>query len=250
MIFLLCGIFVFNCPLAKAKETKTSGASAPLIMAKITNLPPEEEDWEIEEEVVVSDPLEGFNRVMFQFNDRFYFYLLKPLAQGYGYIVPEPGREAIKRFFLNLLTPIRLANCILQLKFAEGGIEIGRFMINSTFGIGGLFDPAREKAGLTRYKEDFGQTMGHYGVGGGFYIVWPIIGPSTLRDSIGLPVDNLITPYYWLGFFEGLAVDSGRVFNDTSLAIGQYEDIKKEALDPYLFIRNAYIQHRNGEIKK
>lgn len=204
------------------------------------------------DEVVVRDPVEPFNRAMFWANDKLYFYLLKPIARGYR-VVPETARVSVGNFFSNLGTPVRLVNSVLQFKFDGTGREIGRFVINSTAGLLGLFDPAKSWLGLEKQNEDFGQTLGVYGAGPGFYLVLPIFGPSSVRDGIGLVGDYFADPisspwYFKLRTWEQVSLKSADRINALSLDQDTYESIKKDALDPYLTIRDAYLQHRAAKI--
>ncbi|NOY63544.1 MAG: VacJ family lipoprotein [Gammaproteobacteria bacterium] len=201
-------------------------------------------------QLAVADPMEPFNRAMFWFNDRLYFYLFKPVAKAYR-VVPEPARVSVSNFFSNLATPIRFLNALFQLKFKDAGVELTRFTVNSTVGILGLFDPAKDM-GFTRKDEDFGQTLGEYGVGPGFYIVLPFFGPSSARDGIGMLVDGYADPvlYGTDDALEYLAVKAVDSVNALSIDKDTYDAIVKESLDPYLFVRDAYIQHREGKIRK
>ncbi len=203
------------------------------------------------EPLVVSDPIEPFNRVMFMVNDKLYFFLLKPAARVYR-IVPENARVSVSKLFSNILTPVRFVNSILQLKFKDAGNEFSRFVINTTTGAVGLFDPARKYAGINKKEEDFGQTLGVYSVGPGFYIVLPVLGPSNARDGVGRIVDAALNPLYYLDIkiTEQAAIGAYNGVNNLSLDKDTYESIKKESLDPYLFIRNAYAQKREAEIRK
>ena len=204
------------------------------------------------EEKSIADPLEPWNRAMFTFNDRFYFWLLKPVSQGYGKIVPQWGRVRVRNFFHNITMPIRFVNCILQLKFHSAAKEVGSFVVNSTAGIGGLFDILKDNPNAKGSNEDLGQTFGSYGIGNGFYIVWPILGPSSARDTVGLVGDgflnpeNYVTPFWW----NAVGIHAYEEVNYTSLHIGDYEDFKEAALDPYVAVRNAYFQHRESQIRK
>ena len=131
-------------------------------------------------------PLEPFNRAMYHFNDKLYFWLLKPVAQGYGKVVPEAARVGVSNFFANLAFPIRFVNCLLQANFEGAAAELGRFTVNTLWGVGGFLDPASSKdINLSKQDEDFGQTLGAYGLGQGFFINWPIFGPSSPRDTVG-----------------------------------------------------------------
>lgn len=198
------------------------------------------------QEKLIPDPLEGWNRGVFWFNDKLYFYLVKPVARGYRYTVPKPARTSVKNFFSNLAAPIRVANALLQFKFKDFGNELYRFIVNSTLGIGGLFDPADSIAGIKRRDKDFGLTMGYYGIGHGFYLVLPIVGPSSLRDATGSVVDSFFDPakYADLGTVEYLGVQTFKTINWLSLDPDTYEGVIRDALDPYLFIRAAYVQRR------
>lgn len=213
----------------------------------------EEEIIEEEEEEVVeiADPLYVWNKGMYYFNDKFYFWLFKPVAQGYSAVFPEDIRISVSNFFHNITTPIRFVSSILQLKMKSAGNELLRFAVNTTFGVGGLGDFAKDKMDIKRHDEDLGQTFGHYGIGHGFYIVWPVLGPSSLRDTVGLVGDIFLNPVnYVTPLQDWLAITASDKVNETSLHIGDYEDIIKAAIDPYISIRDAYVQHREKKVKE
>jgi phospholipid-binding lipoprotein MlaA len=200
----------------------------------------------------IEDPWEPFNRGMHTFNDRLYFWVLKPVAQGYNAVVPKGARVSVSNFFSNLRTPIRLVNCVLQANGIGAATELFRFMINSTVGLAGLFDPAGgEEINLQKQDEDFGQTLGVYGMGQGIYIVWPFWGPSSSRDTVGLigdffsyPISYLDPWYVWLG------VRGYEAENEVSLQIGDYEALKEAAIDPYVAFRDAYVQYRLNKVQE
>jgi phospholipid-binding lipoprotein MlaA len=200
----------------------------------------------------IADPLEPFNRAMYHFNDKLYFWLLKPVAQGYGKVVPEAARVGVSNFFANLAFPIRFVNCLLQTNFEGAAEELGRFTINTIWGIGGLLDPASSKdINLSKQDEDFGQTLGAYGIGQGFYINWPIFGPSSPRDTVGLVGDAFLTPASYLSpWYVGAGTRGYDMVNDTSLKIGDYESLKGAAIDPYVAIRDAYVQYRLKKVNR
>lgn len=210
-------------------------------------------DYTGEEEpaITIADPLEPFNRAMYHFNDKLYFWVLKPTSQGYGKIVPEMARVGVQNFFYNLRFPIRFVSCLLQAEFKSSAKELGRFTINTIWGIGGLLDIASDKQlNLPKNNVDLGQTLGVYGVGHGFYIVWPIVGPSSARDSVELVGDYYLYPVSYLQpWYTWLGVRGEEVVNDTSLSIGDYESLKAAAIDPYEAIRDAYVQHRQRQRK-
>ncbi|MBN2466950.1 MAG: VacJ family lipoprotein [Deltaproteobacteria bacterium] len=200
----------------------------------------------------IPDPFETYNRPFYSFNDRLYFYVLKPTAQGYASILPERARISIKKFFYNLYFPVRFVNCALQGKSTGAFTELSRFTINTTLGIAGFFDPATSLFKLEMEDEDFSQTLGCF-MGPGFYINAPFSGPTSVRDSVGAVVDLLIVPTWYVLQNYSYIYTGVKVFqaiNNTSLAIGEYEDLKRSALDPYISLRNAYFQHREDLIKR
>jgi len=198
----------------------------------------------------VPDPLEPFNRLTYKFNDDFYFYVIKPIAIRYRDAIAEPVRISIKNFFLNLLMPVRAVNCLLQGKFAGFGTEVGRFCLNTTMGVFGFGDPAKQEFGIEMRDEDFTQTLGFYGVGPGIYLHWPIFGPSSIRGTVGLVGDFFLDPVYW--FVEPLgyrvAIKAEDKLNGASLSIGDYEALKKASFDPYIAIRDAYFENMKKKI--
>jgi len=200
---------------------------------------------------LASDPLESLNRVFFHFNDKVYFWVLKPVSQGYAYVVAEDVRVCVRSFLKNLLAPVRIVNNLLQGKVVNGGVEASRFVINSTVGIIGLVDPAKNEFGLSPKDEDLGQTLGVYGLGEGIYFCWPFFGPSNVRDTLGLAGDFFLSPISYLAMSDsgaGMAVQAGGEVNNTSLALGDYEDFKDSAIDPYVALRDAYRQYRQKQI--
>lgn len=212
--------------------------------------PFEEAFGEEEASLEVWDPIEPVNRGIFWFNDKLYFYLFKPVARGLR-VVPEPARVSIGNFFDNLAAPVRFANKLLQFRLKDASDELARFVFNSTFGIAGLFDIAKEQGGVSRKEEDFGQTLGHYGSGPGFYLVLPLFGPSNPRDVVGRVGDYFLDPLpYALDNWELIGAEAVDKENDLSLDKDTYEGIKRDELDPYLFIRDAYAQRRKAQIAK
>lgn len=204
-----------------------------------------------EERVEIADPLEPFNRAMHQFNDKLYFWALKPVAQGYNMVVPEVARVSVKNFFSNLRFPARFVSCLLQADFGGAAAEFGRFTINTIWGIGGLLDPSSNKElDIQKQDTDLGQTLGVYGVGQGFYIVWPILGPSSPRDSVDVVGDYFLYPVSYINpWYAWLGVRGYEEVNGTSLRIGDYESLKDAAIDPYIALRDAYVQYRLKKVK-
>jgi len=199
----------------------------------------------------VADPLAPWNRAMFVFNDRFYFWVLKPVARGYRAVFPSPVRVGVQNFFRNLGTPARFANCVLQAKGRAAAAEITRFVICTTVGVLGFWNPVKDMPQWNPDPEDLGQTLAVWGVGNGFYIVWPFLGPSTLRDSFGKAGDRFAEPLTYVEPFEAsLGIKAYEVVNDTSFRIGDYEALKESAIIPYEAFRDAYIQYRNKKIRQ
>jgi phospholipid-binding lipoprotein MlaA len=210
---------------------------------------PEDSDYfgTDEEAVTIADPLEPFNRAMFHFNDRFYFWLLKPVSQGYGAVVPEKARVCVNNFFSNLRFPIRFVSSLLQADLIRAATELGRFGINTTVGIAGFFDPASSQVfELQKQDTDLGLTLASYGLGHGFYIDWPILGPSSPRDTLGTTGDYFLYPVSYIPvWYVSLGVRGYEEVNSTSLKIGDYESLKEAAIDPYVALRDAYVQYRH-----
>ncbi|MCC6346194.1 MAG: VacJ family lipoprotein [Nitrospirales bacterium] len=229
----------------------------PLVLAETKAMPvPTEKaepaaDEEFEEEVITPDPIEPWNRLMFQFNDKLYFWVLKPAAKGYNAVVPRGARVSVRNFFHNITTPIRFVNSLLQGKPKAAVIEVTRFGVNSTLGIGGLFDVAHKEFNLKTQDEDLGLTLGHYGMGEVIYLVLPFFGPSTLRDAFGRVGDAFLDPVnYVTPIRDSVAIRAYDTLNETSLQLGDYEDLKEAAIDPYLAIKDAYIQYRKARINR
>ncbi|MBF0285397.1 MAG: VacJ family lipoprotein [Magnetococcales bacterium] len=201
----------------------------------------------------VADPLEGWNRFWFGFNDLFYDFVLRPVAVGYSAVIPEGGRETVQDFFSNLTTPVRLVGSVMQGKGERAGNELGRFCINTTLGVLGLFDVAAHQYEIRRQDaEDMGQALGSYGMGEGLYLVWPILGPSTARDSLGLVGDYLVNPmsYYPTDTSDKAAVFGLRLINETSFRMADYDNVRSASVDPYVAFRHAYVQLRREKINK
>jgi phospholipid-binding lipoprotein MlaA len=198
----------------------------------------------------VSDPLSGYNRAMFKFNDKFYFWFGKPVSRAYGFVVPEGVRVSINRAFTNMMFPLRFACSLLQFKFKGAASELGRFVVNSTLGIGGLFDPAADLKWRPS-DEDLGQVLGHWGVGPGWPFVLPFLGQTNVRDGLtGLPSYFANPAWYFTNNWEFFGLTSGEKFNFMSLHGKEYEKLRAEAIDPYLFFRDAHLQYRQNKVKE
>lgn len=199
----------------------------------------------------VADPLAPWNRAMFQFNDKFYFWFLKPVARAYRTVVPSLARTGVENFFNNLGAPKRFVSNLLQLKGREATIEMGKFMINSTWGVLGFGNLFAGNTEVQIPEADLGLTLAHYGVGSGPYIVWPFLGYYTLRDTTGWTVGLLIDPISYIHpITASLGTRTYSMVNYTSFRIGDYEVLKDASLDPYLATRDAYLQYRAEKVKE
>lgn len=201
------------------------------------------------EQSAETDPLEPFNSAMFTFNMKLDQYILRPVATGWADVMPEPGRQGVNRFFKNVNVIPRIANNVFQLKMVDAGGEVGRFLINSTVGVAGFFDPADEWFGLKEHNNDFGLTMAKYGVGEGAYLMLPFFGPSTIRDAIGLAADGAMNPMsYLLPWYVYIPAESGaqvaNAINYRSLNLSLFEDADRYSVDLYAAVQDAYLQRR------
>jgi phospholipid-binding lipoprotein MlaA len=218
----------------------------------LTQAPPGPEG---EEEVVDEeqyDPWEPFNEKMFDFNYRVDRYVLKPVAFVYRKIIPEPLEILIANGFDNIRWVPRFVNSLLQGKWGGAGREMGRFLINSTLGIGGLWDPAKDYWGIAGSREDFGQTLGVWGSGPGPYLVLPFLPPTTVRDGIGLGVDMFLDPLsYVLPFFpDRLGMRIGDTINERALNYELFQGVEETTLDLYSSVRHFYLERRKRQIRE
>ena len=201
-----------------------------------------------------NDPLEPMNRKILDFNLFLDRILIKPAAQGYRWAVPEFGRNRMRNFLDNLGEPVIFINDSLQGEFSRANTTAGRFLFNSTFGIGGLWDQA-SKIGMEKQTGDFGQTLYSWGVPDGPYLVLPILGPSNPRDAIGIGVDSYMDPFFWgltvhygatnSGFYRWVATG----IDERSRNIENFDEIQKNAIDLYAQLRSLWRQHRAAELR-
>jgi phospholipid-binding lipoprotein MlaA len=196
------------------------------------------------------DPLEPFNRKVFTFNQTADHYVLKPVAQGYDKITPDRVQRSVSNFFANAREPVTIVSSLFQLKFDKFNIALGRFMINSSFGIGGLFDVA-SRLGVGKPDEDLGQVLGYWGLGPGAYLVLPLLGPSDGRDLIGRAGDQGLMP---LTYFNYIDATHGYRYVPYLLAVLDLVNLRasllgfdqtlKQQFDPYAFVRGYYLENR------
>jgi phospholipid-binding lipoprotein MlaA len=204
---------------------------------------------------VYSDPLAPINEKMFWFNLQVDRYALHPVARGYAAIAPTPVRESVGRFFDNVNFIPRMVNNAAQLRMPQAGGELARFGINSTLGVGGLFDPADHWFGLKENPNDLGLTFGHYGVPSGAYLVIPFLGPFTIRDGVGFVGDAFMFP---LGYFvpwyvsipTGVGKGVAQAVNYRSLHLDLFEDVDRYAVDLYGAVQDGYLQSRAHRLQE
>lgn len=247
-----------------AERQRTGPSSADphpsnLMMAQVKDLKDPQETsegsdpWADEAEEIDSiyDPLEPMNRAFFQFNDKLYFWVMKPVATGYKFVVPQVARVSIRNFFSNLVMPIRAISCLLQGKFEALGMVLVRFVVNSSAGFLGFQDVAKQALNFPIQDEDLGQVFAFYGIGPGFYLDLPFLGPYSIRDAVGWGGGLFLNPFdYVVDFWPNVGIRTCDIVNKTSLRIGDYEAMKEAALDPYIAMRDAYYQYRLNLIEK
>ena len=197
----------------------------------------------------INDPAENLNRHIYNFNTAVDRSVLTPIIKTYRFIIPAPGRKIIHNITKNLTEPLVFLNAVLQGDIDHSFASFWRFTINSTYGLGGMFDIA-EKTQLQYRKEDFGQTMGYHGVNSGPYIVLPFLGPSNARDTLGLIADALMNPFnYLLTEHAIIGSNIAKAVDAKDRTLDFSEEIDKNSLDPYATIRSLYFQKRHSDIK-
>ncbi|HEY2809227.1 MAG TPA: VacJ family lipoprotein [Steroidobacteraceae bacterium] len=225
----------------RATQTRTALLTACLLwLTACASLPPGSQRS-------ARDPWERMNRGTYKFNDALDKAIVKPVAKGYVKVTPQPVRSGVTNFFDNLETPITMVNDLLQWQVRAFFNDSARLVLNSTLGIGGLFDPAT-RAGLDKNDRDFGQTLGVWGIKSGPYVVLPVLGPSDVRDAVGRGADDFANPRHYLsnswvqwGMWGVRGIDSrSRILFADSIVQNSY--------DPYAFVRNAYLQHRDFKV--
>lgn len=206
--------------------------------------------------VEISDPLEGLNRGTFWVNDKLYLVLFRPISKGYEKVMPRPVRKGIDNAFENVKFPVRFVNSALQGKFKRAGLETEKFLVNTIAGIGGLFRVSDKIDSLANLpEEDTGKTFAKWGMGHGPYIVIPFLGPSSLRDGVGLVGDYALNPVNWGVFWKGkhdwtMIPPSANTLRALPTQLGVYDNAKKDTVDPYIAVRSAYVQYRAEAMKK
>lgn len=250
LILLLTVVCVPSFGIA-ADELQLSSSHIPDLLAD------EDDDFDDEDyfdegvEFVINDPLEPVNRLFFDFNDVLYEWVIKPVTDGYIWAIPLELRECAGNFFYNLSAPVRLLNSLLQGNLDQSVVVINRFFINSTLGVYGMVDVASIEFDIEAKRADFGQTLGRWGLGTGIYICWPLVGPSSVRDTVGLVVDAYShpIPYFHDSRVLDVAYYTSNRINTLSLNPNVYDDLKKYSIDPYISSRQAYFEYRKAFIE-
>lgn len=239
---LLIALTLQACSANKAKEEQASNELGPYERL---------EQNESEQQPLVvgpddyNDPIEPVNRAFFYFNDKLYRFIVTPVSKGYLAVMPDPAETCITNAFKNLREPLYSANFLLQGQFKKAGKSLLRLCLNSTVGLLGLFDPADAWFGLSRETTTFGQTLANYGVGYGAYFVIPILGPSTLRDTATMTFEYYAHPIkHIMDKPESTNTLIYEGFHELTPTLKDYVDVVNEAEDPYIFIRNLYLQRK------
>ena len=215
-----------------------------------------EDDWDDVAEVKVSDPIEPANRGVFWFNHQLYRYVAKPFYAAYRFVFPDIVRKGIGNAYDNVRFPVRFVNHTLQGRLDRTAQETGRFVVNTTAGVGGLMKPADKIPALADVpKADTGQTFAKWGVPHGPYLVFPVLGPTSCRDLVGTAGDTALNPIAWLGFLFGgagwtTAVSAPSGAHGVPDQMDRYDAATKDSLDPYIAARTSYIQYRDAQKKK
>ncbi|HEX2796434.1 MAG TPA: VacJ family lipoprotein [Immundisolibacter sp.] len=237
-------------------ERPQGGPAAGMVVATAETAPTASTDadddfgeWEKETTPEVSDPLEKINRGVFWFNEQADRFVIKPVAKGYDWALPKPVKRGVSNVFDNLFTPVVAVSDLLQGNFQESAGDVGRFVVNSTVGVVGIFDVATGW-GLEKRREDIGQAFGAWGIGSGPYLVLPILGPSSVRDGVGLVGNYFLLPQNYIeddGTRWGVTILGGI---DTRYRLLDASNVLEQAaLDRYAFVRSSYTQHRQNLVE-
>ncbi len=243
----------FAAAIARAAGTAAEARAPPAIPGAVAQAPAppaEGVDEPGDAETGVYDPLETVNRGILVFNDAIDTVIIKPAAQFYGFVTPEFAKRGVRNFVRNLNAPVVLANDLLQLEGGDAAVTVGRFVVNTVFGVAGFAEVA-EGWNLPHHPADFGQTLHSYGSGPGAYLVLPILGPSTARDGIGTGVDIFFYPFtYLFDTYTNLAITGGKALVRRESLIAPLDDLRASSIDYYAALRSAYFQDRAVELNK
>lgn len=260
LLLLAAAPFLTDCASTK-KNAANAAPAAPVAATQGKSAAPAakaktDEADDYADTASISDPLEPVNRGTFWVNDKLYTFLFKPISKGYEFILPKPVRKGIDNAFENVKYPVRLVNCTLQGKFKRAGQETGKFFVNTIGGVAGIFKPSEKIPALAQVPaEDTAQTLATWGIGHGPYIVLPLLGPSSVRDTVGLVGDYAANPVNWpyLYWHPGdwsMVPPAANTLRSMPGQLETYDAATKDSLDPYLSARSSYIQNRAEAAKK
>ena len=237
-----------------AREKEEPSAAAPSGKAIVSE--GDGDEWDDVAEVKIHDPIEPVNRGIFWFNHQLYTYVAKPFSKAYKFIFPDLVRRGIRNAYDNVRFPVRFVNHTLQGRLDRTALETGKFLVNTTAGVGGLMTPSDKIPALAEVpKVDAGQTFSKWGIPQGPYLVFPVLGPTTCRDLVGTAGDTVLNPISWLAFiFPGagwtVAVSAPSGAHSVPDRMDTYDMATKDALDPYISARTGYVQYRNAQTAK
>ncbi|HEY5895894.1 MAG TPA: VacJ family lipoprotein [Chthoniobacterales bacterium] len=249
-----------GCAVTGKTSAKPNTAAATTVSAPASS-PAADDNFDYVPEQKVNDPLHGFNRTMFKFNDGLTTYVFRPVAKGYVKVVPRPARTGIKNFFDNVKFPVRFVGALLQGKFVRCAQETGKFVVNTTVGVGGLIRVSDHVSGLDSVPaEDIGQALGVWGIPAGPYLVLPVFGSTDLRDLVGFAGDTVAHPISWyaVGIVDERFISEAAKYSLTGLAgvndlpetVEEYDEMKASAVDPYIATRDGYLSYRAAAVKQ
>ena len=250
----LSALFLTGC--TSARQTKQTAAVAAASGKGDGKAVVNADDLEEYDARSIADPIEPVNRGTFWFNHQLYRYVLRPVSKAYEKVVPKPVRKGIYNVFDNVEFPIRFVNHTLQGNFVRAGQETGKFCVNTVLGVGGLMTPAEKFPAIANVPDtDTGLTFAKWGVGHGFYLMIPVVGPRSARDTVGLAGDWALHPLTWVGIFYGTWAWTVPVSAADTLAVmpdkfSQYDAATENAVDPYAAVRSAYVQYRDEAAKR
>jgi phospholipid-binding lipoprotein MlaA len=194
------------------------------------------------------DPWERMNRGTFAFNEAADKWVVEPVAKGWDFVLPEFAQDGVANFFENLRAPVYVANNLLQAEFEQGYLQLWRMILNTTVGVAGFVDVA-SMAGWPDHPEDFGLTLAHWGAPHGPYLMLPVLGASSVRDTVGLAGDAVMNPYsYFVPIYVPIAARATELLNKRAILLEEIAQSREEAFDFYVFVRNAYLQNRQHRL--
>jgi phospholipid-binding lipoprotein MlaA len=253
VLIVVFALLCFSLPVySVAADPPAPGAQAEPPAVKASEESDYDDEYEDDEKAVpVDDTLQPFNRDMYILNDFLILYVLEPVAKGVKAVVPWEFRMIFRNMLHNIRFPVRFVNCLLQGKLEKGGDEFASFFLNTTVGFLGAADVSATYPGLQKGPEDMGQTFAVWGWDQSKFLTLPFFGPSTVRDGLGKLPDAVLDPLFWYAsLLLSLEIRGAEAVNDTTFRIGDYEAIKKASLDPYVAIRNGYLQNREKVINE